>query len=109
MTPPVFRIKFGTNLDAEAECTDFLDATFEETSKVGSETGGNRLNRMRCTRDFGNRILRAGCSFDVTEKKNPFLVRKLAAEFLDDTGLSHAPLSGQQHMVPVLNQPFQDS
>ena len=57
--------------------------------------------------DVRDYILGAGRALDIGEEKYPALSLELAAEFSNDTGLSHAPLPGQQHMVAILDQPFQ--
>ena len=50
---------------------------------------------MHSLGDGCNRVLSTGRSFDVGEEENPTIALKASPEFPKDTGLSHAPLSGE--------------
>ena len=66
-------------------------------------------NGMHGPRDVGDRVLGAGRSLDIDKKENPAVRFEPAPQFAEDAGLPHAPLPGQQHMIPVPNARFEYS
>ena len=107
VTPPAPGIQSRTDLHAKIVCTDFLDVVAHPPFHPDGETRRDRANRMYRPRDIRDRILRAVCSFNIGEEVDPAFGLEPPPEFLDNTGLSHAPLSGQQNVIAVSDLRFQ--
>ena len=57
--------------------------------------------------DIRDGILRAGSPLDIGEEEDPTRGLEPSPKLSGNTGLSHAPLSGQQYVVAVPDPPFQ--
>ena len=109
VAPPSSRIEVATDLDPEVERTDLIDIVGHPAAHPTGESLRYRTDRMGGLSDTRHGILRTGRALHVGEEKCPVFGLKSASKLSDDACLSHAPLAGQEYVIAIFNQPFQDS
>ena len=109
VVPPASGIEPGPDLHTEVDCADFVDVLAHPTLHVQGQARRDWANGMHGPRDVGDRVLGAGRSLDIDKKEYPAVRFEPAPQFAEDAGLPHAPLPGQQHMIPVPNARFEYS
>ena len=108
---PVSSVQSSADFQTKAAHNDFLDGFGRalRDSRHSAQPRHDWPHRVGCASDVGDYVLWAGRVLDVGEQRNPSIgLLEPAPEFLDDAGLSHAPLAGQQYVVAVANALLQD-
>ena len=107
VVPPVSGVQPSAELHTQFEGVDLLDIILKPASQGVDETRFERANRVRRFCNVGDYILRAGRAFDICKEEYPSFGFQPAAEFMGNTGLAHAPLTGQQYVVALADSRFQ--
>ena len=67
----------------------------------------DRTNRVHSSCDIRDRVFGAGRPLDIGEEEDPAFSLEPAPQFPGNTGLAHAPLSGEKHVVSIPDPVFQ--
>ena len=107
LVSPVSSIQIGTELRTKFVRTDFLNVVAQPAFHPGGKARRDRADGMHGPCYIRDCVFRAGRSLDIGEEEDPTFGLKPPPELLGNTGLSHAPLSGQQYVVAVADPRLQ--